>query len=209
MKLTKKQLAAAGALVVALGGAWTTHQQQPDRSSPASASHAGNLDDLRTAPERSDAGYFRDQFPTWRSTGHGCTMRDTVLIDTGSDVRTNKRCTVQSGTWHSAYDGVDVHSPRQLDMDHLVPLAEAYRSGANQWNAQQREQFANDPLVLIPVSASSNRSKGDRDPAEWKPSDASAWCANANRWIEIKQHYDLSADAEESAALAGMQKTCR
>jgi hypothetical protein len=63
-------------------------------------------------------------------------------------------------------------------IDHVVPLAEAWRSGAAAWNADQRERFANDLVdpQLIAVSASSNRSKGDQDPAEWKPPRRVTWC---------------------------------
>ncbi len=89
-----------------------------------------------------------------------------------------------------------------------MPLQEAYRSGADRWTPEQRANYANDPLVLIPVSKTSNRSKGDRDPAGWRPSDHSSWCSNATRWIKIKERYDLSGDEREEAALGDMLHTC-
>ena len=213
MKRHKKIVTSLTALAIAAAGAWTTQHQQPEQAPSASPApkqvNTAELADLRLAPESPDEGYKRSEFGDWRSTGNGCNTRATILQNTGQNVRTTGRCTVTTGSWYSAYDGKPASSANQLDIDHLVPLQEAYRSGADNWSRQQREDYANDPLVLIPVSKSSNRSKGDRDPDSWRPSDHSSWCSNAKRWITIKERYRLSADKREESALADMLRTCQ
>ena len=75
-----------------------------------------------------------------------------------------------SGKWLDPYTGQIFTNPGDLDIDHMVPLAEAHRSGADTWTAEQREDYANDLFHtdgLIAVSASANRSKGSRDPSQW------------------------------------------
>ena len=96
-------------------------------------------------------------------------------------------------------------------IDDVVPLAEAWRSGAAAWSADQRERFANDLVdsQLIAVSASSNRSKGDQDPAEWKPPRRVTWCLYSRYWIQVKTTWKLTIDEVEKRAVAGMLDTCR
>lgn len=129
------------------------------------------LAQLTVAPEE-PGGYDRDLFPHW-ITRNGCTTRNRVLIDESTiPVTRNSSCTVTAGRWYSQFDDVWVDVPRSLDIDHMVPLAEAWRSGARNWNESTRRAFANDlddPRSLIAVTASSNRSKSDRDPANWLP----------------------------------------
>jgi hypothetical protein len=91
-----------------------------------------------------------------------------VLIRDGRNVKVDKQCRPTSGRWRSIYDGRINRRAGLIDIDHVVPLAEAWRSGAAAWNADQRDRFANDLVdpQLIAVRAASNRSKGDQDPAE-------------------------------------------
>jgi hypothetical protein len=93
----------------------------------------------------------------------------------------------------------------------MVPLSEAWDSGAWNWNADQRKHFANDldqPFFLIAVTASSNRSKSDRDPAEWMPPNANYHCEYVRIWIEIKRAWDLSVDQAEHDYLARKLASC-
>jgi hypothetical protein len=83
-------------------------------------------------------------------------------------------------------------------------LAEAWDSGAHSWDAATLRAFANDldePRALIAVTASSNRSKSDRDPAEWLPSNASYRCAYVADWVVVKHRWRLAVDTAERAAL--------
>jgi hypothetical protein len=115
------------------------------------------------------------------------------------------------GDWFSLYDGLTFTDPSELDIDHMVPLAEAWDSGAAGWNAGRRQAFANDldhPQALRAVSASSNRSKGDLDPGQWKPTRDAAWCEYANDWVTVKKAWDLTADQNEVDDLKVMLRTC-
>lgn len=157
----------------------------------------------------SRVGYDRDLFRHWSDLdGNGCDTRDDVLAaEALAGVR--RGCDVTGGRWVSAYDGAVTTDPSRFDIDHVVALGEAWDSGAWRWDAATRERFANDlayPLALIAVSASSNRSKGDRDPAEWLP--ARGRCAFAKSWVGVKYRWRLSVDTSEKTSLARILRSC-
>jgi Protein of unknown function (DUF1524) len=118
---------------------------------------------------------------------------------------------VVGGRWSSVYDGRTFTDPSDVDIDHMVPLANAWRSGANEWNDNERGAFANDldRPQLFAVSASSNRSKGDQDPSQWKPPNRDHWCKYAEDWIAVKHHWELTVTSDEKATLGDMLGTCR
>src|SRR4051794_32098108 len=93
----------------------------------------------------------------------------------------------------------------QLDVDHVVPLKEAWRSGAAEWSTQDRRAFANDLTrsQLVAVSARSNRSKADKDPARWQPPLADYRCTYGRAWVSVKHVYGLTIDTAERSALEG------
>ncbi|MEE4589199.1 MULTISPECIES: HNH endonuclease family protein [Streptomyces violaceusniger group] len=113
--------------------------------------------------------------------------------------------------WHSYYDDTDVPSARGLDIDHMVPLAEAWDSGASDWSAQERQDYANDLgdiRSLAAVTARENRSKADQDPREWLPTDPGARCRYLQEWVVVKARWQLAADPGEVAALADLASGC-
>jgi hypothetical protein len=171
---------------------------------------AAQLAALTVAPEAKMTGYSRDRFPHWSSQGNSCDTREVVLQRQGADVQVDEGCKATSGTWTSAYDGVVVTKASELDIDHTVALAEAWRSGADKWTDEQREKFANDMggLQLIAVTASSNRSKGDQDAAKWKPPVQTYWCTYARAVVSVKTIYALTVDEAERDALGTMLGTC-
>ena len=163
----------------------------------------------------SPPGYSRDLFPTWLDLdGNGCDAREDTLIAESvvtAEVNHSDGCDVVSGHWVSIYDGVEVREPSELDVDHLVPLAEAWRSGANGWDAARRAAFANDLTFadhLIAVTASTNRSKSDSPPNEWRPPRGETWCRYATAWVNVKATWSLSATTTERHALGQMLDTC-
>jgi hypothetical protein len=155
-------------------------------------------------------GYDRDLFPTWITISGTCNTRETVIKRDGTSVVVNSACTATSGSWYSQYDGVTSTDASTFDIDHVVPLAEAWDSGASEWTTAQRQAFANDVTrpQLIAVSASSNRSKGDDDPAEWLPTRTAYQCTYVRAFVQVKYYYDLSVDSAEKAAISSVLSGC-
>jgi hypothetical protein len=177
---------------------------------PALADVAAQLESLRVAEWAAMTGYSRDRFDHWTSQGDRCDTRDRVLQRDGTGVVTGESCRITAGTWFSVYDGRTLTDPSDVDIDHMVPLANAWRTGAAGWTDEQREAFANDleRPQLLAVSASSNRSKGDQDPSQWRPPRQEYWCTYAQSWIAVKAHWQLAVTADEKAALTEMLGTC-
>lgn len=168
-----------------------------------------SLESLKVADSRPMTGYSRERFPHWRSAGSNCDVRDTVLERDGENIKKDG-CNVTGGQWLSVYDGLTLTEPLKVDVDHMVPLANAWRSGADEWDEDKRSDFANDleRPQLFAVSATSNRSKGDQDPSQWKPPTEDYWCTYAQDWIAVKSHWQLSVTASEKQALTDMLETC-
>jgi len=146
-------------------------------------------------------GYDRDKFEHWVDADDDCRdTRDEVLGQESRVAVTG--CDVIRGEWFSYYDGEVVRRSSELDIDHVVALAEAWDSGARRWTAGTRERFANDlgdRRSLVAVTASTNRSKSDRDPAEWMP--ARARCRYVREWTAVKLRWSLTVDRAEKRAL--------
>lgn len=167
---------------------------------------------LTLAPE-DRTGYVRTKFRHWvDEDSDGCDARKEVLIaESVEEVTVGPRCAISGGRWWSAYDARFLDSPSLIDIDHFVPLAEAWDSGASAWDAETRKRYANDlgdERLLIAVSASSNRSKSDQDPSTWVPSNADYRCAYTATWIAMKLRWDLSVDQAELDALAAQADAC-
>ena len=188
----------------------------PEQPQPQPDPHEPLLAQLRIAPE-SDAGidYARKRYMPdgWILTDRPrCNVRELVLIAEAVSIsEVDQHCRPLDGVWRSWYDDEVFDNPSQLDIDHMVPLAEAHDSGAARWSAERKSAFANDldlPAALTAVSASSNRTKSADDPAEWKPPLRSAWCQYAHDWIAVKVKWSLTADQQEVMALRAMLDTC-
>src|ERR1700754_3301608 len=177
---------------------------------PSLATAKSELAALTVAAEGTTAGYSRDLFPHWITQSGACDTRETVLKRDGSGVVTNSSCAATSGSWYSPYDGATWTAASDVDIDHMVPLAEAWASGAWAWTTAQRQTYANDlgGPELWAVTDNVNQSKGDQDPAEWQPSRQSFRWTYARAWIQVKWFYSLSVDSAEKTALNGMLATC-
>lgn len=164
---------------------------------PASADSLTVQDDHLT-------GYSRSLFKLWIDADKdGCNTRAEVLISEAIvKPKIGKKCVLTGGMWISSYDAKATTKTTDLDIDHVVPLAEAWRSGAWKWTPAQRQDFANDltePRALVAVSLSQNRSKGDKDVAQWLP--PKGVCSYIEAWITVKIKYALTADSKELAVL--------
>jgi hypothetical protein len=192
---------------------------------PATAARArAELDRLVVRPRpHGTEGYRRDAFGNdWVDTDdNGCNQRDDVLLRDAvpgtTRVQSQGDCDhdVLAGTWLDPYTGrtlrftdlKDLRQAEAIQVDHVVPLAEAWVSGARRWSRARREVFANDLDELLAVDGPTNMSKGDGDPASWRPRQGYQ-CSYARRWIAIKTRYDLAVDPPESSALAQMLDRC-
>lgn len=153
-------------------------------------------------------GYDRDKFRHWTDADGDCQdTRDEVLR--AESLVTTSGCDITEGKWRSYYDGVTTRDPSDLDIDHLVPLAEAWDSGAKRWTKRTRERFANDlrdQRSLVAVTASANRSKSDRDPAEWMPDRAQ--CTYVRQWVAVKLRWRLKVNRPERSFLVERADSC-
>lgn len=186
------------------------------------------LEQLRVAPESPMDGYSRDEFPHWdRNTPeHGfgpefdhysrCTTRDVMLLrDAVGTVQLDPKTCVLSigsdGGWLDQYGFIDrktgtmkpykwMTDSTGVDAEHIVALAEAWRSGAASLDVDDRRRIANDAINLVASDPSANRSKGDQDPSTYLPPGAFR-CEYTGRYMQTKVKYGLAVDPEEMAAL--------
>ncbi|MFC5659736.1 HNH endonuclease family protein [Streptomyces nogalater] len=172
-------------------------------------------DALAALPVRSEdrTGYERTKFKHWVDADKdGCTTRAEVLKAEAVIVpEQGARCALTGGEWYSPYDDRYLQGPRGLDIDHLIPLAEAWDSGAFAWSPAERQSYANDlgdERALIAVSAASNRAKADQDPTTWLPPAAGYHCQYATDWVADKTRWNLSIDTSEEAALSQTLSHC-
>ncbi|TMR94954.1 HNH endonuclease family protein [Nonomuraea basaltis] len=184
-------------------------RRQPQAESAALARRM--LAQLNVARPLSIRGYSHRRFqPRWAHHKGTCDAREMVLARDGRRVRRNAACQPVKGVWHSPYDGKRLKSEKLVDVDHVVPLAYAWRSGARKWSQARRRAFANDLTrpELIAVSHSANIAKGGQGPQSWRPPRRGHWCRYATSWITVKHHYRLFVTRKEKVALLNMLRTC-
>ena len=157
------------------------------------------------------SGYERTLFNHWIDADKDrCDTRKEVLIQEAVVLpKLSSGCVFTGGKWISPYDNLSTTDYSTLDIDHMVPLSEAWRSGAWKWSPAQREAYANDltdPRALVAVTASLNRQKGDQDPSTWLPPENK--CIYVSNWIAIKVRYSLTVDSAEANALTSLVSQC-
>ena len=153
----------------------------------------------------------------WLDADHnGCDTRNDILRRdlTGILVRAGTNgCVVVGGLLHDRYTGTTIAFSKahatEVQIDHVVPLHDAWELGAYRWTQAEREAYANDPLVLLAVSGPENEAKGDKLADEWTPPDRAEWCDYATRTIAIHARYALPVTAGERQALGSLLTTCR
>ncbi|QDY07870.1 HNH endonuclease [Micromonospora sp. HM134] len=177
---------------------------------PSKATAQAQLNALTVAAEGSTSGYSRDLFPHWITVSGSCDTREQILKRDGTSVVVNSSCQATSGRWYSPYDGATWTAASDVDIDHVVPLAEAWRSGASSWTTSRRQSFANDLSgpQLIAVTDNVNQSKSDQDPSTWQPPLSSYRCTYSKMWITVKYTWGLRLQSSEKSALQTMLNTC-
>ncbi len=209
MRAVTRALAAFATVAIATGLLASPAQATPPNI-PSKATAQTELNSLTVAAEANAGTYDRDLFPHWITISGTCNTRETVLKRDGSNVVVSSACAATSGTWYSPYDGATWTAAGDLDIDHVVPLAEAWRSGASAWTTAKRQSFANDLTrpQLIAVTDNVNQSKSDQDPTTWQPSVTSYRCTYARMWIAVKYYWGLTLQSAEKTALQTMLNTC-
>ncbi len=165
------------------------------------------------AEEENEISYNRREWHHWVKAKGDCqNTRQKVLIRDSLEpvtFKNNDSCHVLTGKWRCPYTGEMFAEAKPLDIDHVVPLAEAHRSGGYKWSFEQKENYANDMSYsyhLLSVKNSVNRAKGDKDPAHWLPQ--KDICNYIYTWVQIKNKYKLNYDGKEFSTIEDKWKTC-
>ena len=169
-------------------------------------------------------GYSRSQFgQAWTDDvsvqfGHnGCDTRNDILRRDLVDITTkpgNHGCVVLGGVLNDPYTGTTIPftrgkgSSEAVQIDHVVPLSNAWQTGAQQWDEAKRRDFANDPRNLQATDGSTNQSKGDGDAATWLPPNKSYRCTYVARMVSVKAIYGLWVTQPEHDAIARILSNC-
>jgi hypothetical protein len=172
------------------------------------------LKHLAVKAESHASSYERSEFRLWVDADRDGedTRAEVLKAESSKPVTESKYHAIKSGHWTSRYDGKTLTSASKLDIDHLVPLEEAWTSGAYKWPAAKREAYANDlgyAASLVAVSAHANRSKGDKEPNAYLPPKKAYRCTYVRNWIAVKARWKLSVDKTEKKHLtADLKKYC-
>ena len=176
------------------------------RATRTQTSAAVLLSGLRVRNESHVGSYTRSRFKLWVDANHDreSTRAEVLKAESTKKVTISRTGIVKTGRWVSPYDGKVYIAAAKLDIDHMVPLEEAWASGAWTWSAKKREAYANDlgyGASLVAVSAHENRSKGDKEPGQYLPPRAGDRCAYVRNWIGVKSRWNLTLDKGERATL--------
>jgi hypothetical protein len=166
---------------------------------------------LTTASEAGSSTYDRSYFKHWVDANGDCQNTRAEVLTAESKLAptytTSRQCTVAKGKWYSYYDGATWTLPGDVDIDHMVPLKEAWESGARTWTATNRTRYANDLGwygSLVAVTDNVNQSKGERDPADWLPPRTAVYCIYAIQWVQVKYRWRLTVNSAERSRLASI-----
>jgi hypothetical protein len=192
----------------------TTTSTTPATSTTSTTTAAGpSLAALAIDDHPNGAGYRRDRFMPggrWQDPdGNGCNARQDALRAQSLVAIQAPGCSTAGGVWSLAYVPGETTVPADVDVDHVVPLANAWRSGARNWETGRLVAYAADPVVLWVVDDGANQAKGDKGPEAWRPAVRAVWCTYAHRWISIKVTYGLTATTAERDALGQMMEECQ
>ena len=195
--------AVVSTVLVGVGPAPTAHAAGETYSAPLTTA-IGSL----TVATEVRTGYLRSKFKHWvDADGDGCSTRLEVLdIESETSVTCSN---LAGGRWFSYYDRVSWTDSGRIDIDHMVPLAEAWDSGARNWTAAQREAYANDLgdyRTLVGVTDSVNSAKGDQDLAEWLPTYDR--CRYLREYVAVKIRWRLTVNSGEKTAMQNLAAGC-
>jgi len=170
---------------------------------------------ILAVPALSMTKYKRSEWRAWIDADNDCQdTRQEILIEQSIfavKFKTEKQCKVRSGLWIDPYTGKFHRDPSKLHVDHMVPLANAHRSGGWRWDEEKKKEFANaigHGFHLITVEGRINISKSDKGPDQWRPPSKLFWCDYAKAWESIKTDWGLEINEAEKVALKEMREEC-
>lgn len=148
-------------------------------------------------------------FGTWIFDGRfaGCmNTRAKVLVrDSSHEVSySSSGCTVRSGLWADPYSGRDFTQAVDIQIDHFVPLKNAYISGADRWSSQKRclyTNFMGNEFHLLSVNGKENSAKGDRSPKDYMPPNPEYRCQYLSQWLKVKLLWSLALESAEKSTI--------
>ena len=190
---------------------------KPLGSSDGSGSSGGTTPDSAFSEADSAIAVLQSDNVSVESGHNGCDTRNDILRRdlTNVELKPGSRdCVVVSGLLHDPYTGKDIPFTRgqgtseAVQIDHVVAMSNAWQTGAQQLTAEERTNFANDPLNLLAVDGPANQKKGDGDAATWLPPQKSYRCAYVARQIEVKARYRLWVTQPEKDAMLSILDTC-
>jgi len=189
------------------GGSGGSGSTGGSNQQPAGSAELKKLATIKVA-ESQDVDYDRSQWKHW--IGDRCNdTRQQVLREQAESFKLDADgCRVVSGKWIDPYTGKTFTDPGKLDIDHVYSLGAAASHGGNDWSAAKKQKYANDKTHLLAVSASANRSKSDRNPAEWWPENTAFSCEFATKYVDSADNYGLSFSKADVKALEKGLKTC-
>lgn len=210
------------ALIICLAiGVYCIYQQysQPATITVSSSSKelaVNALNNLEVKAQESGEDYDRGEFlSSWGKWVTGCNVRQKILNrDVKKITHASNGCTVTSGELDDPYSGevIELRNKsavtHKVQIDHVVALSNAWRTGAQHLSEKERNQLANDDLELIAVSSQTNQDKSDGDASEWLPENTAFHCEYIARQIAVKIKYHLWVTASERNAMVGVLKTC-
>ena len=185
-----------------------------------------NLEEMKMKLEGIEIGnaekidYNRADWKHWTPRDRNCwNTREAVLMRDAKDITLldskkiptsdqTKACHVISGTWVDPYSGKTILSPKELDVDHIIPLSYAARHGGNDWDIETKELFANDMENLLAVSSTENRRKSDKGPSKYMPENTRFHCEYSIKFINIADKYALHVTGADKRALDAALTTC-
>lgn len=191
-------------------GSGTTSNKTGSSTSSGNSTTKDNalktLDSVKIA-DAQDIDYSRSEWKHW--VGSPCDTRETVLKNQGKDVVSDpSTCKITSGTWVDPYSGDTFTDAKALDIDHVIPLSYAASHGGQSWSAEKKQQFANDTTQLYVASAQENRSKSDKGPSDYMPSNKSFRCEYAKTWVSTASKYGLTISEKDKTTLTSALQKC-
>lgn len=174
----------------------------------------GELSELEVKGRAPKTGYERSEFGNGWSDVLGCDMRNRILARDMTDEVSEDGCKITRGTLSDPYTGRIIPFVRgeatsdDVQIDHVVALSNAWQTGAQQFEYEERVSFANDPLNLLAVDGATNEKKSDSDAATWLPPNKAFRCTYVRQQVAVKVKYDLWVTPAERDAMARQLLQC-